>query len=243
MILSQITFLARWRGDFASAFRAGYDDAFDMSGLGSSEYGAPWEEPMSSIHTIMAKLFGQDPKPGSTVICVLGMHRSGTSCLAGCLQEAGLELGDVVERAPHNPKGNRENLAIRSLNDDVLAYSNGAWDQPPENLRWTRGHRRRRDEIISGYAEFSPWGFKDPRTVLTLPFCGEVLPHLLFAGTFRHPMAVAGSLAWRDGLGAIRRWRCGSPIIRPFSPFTAKDRFQSYPLISDLINIGRPSSA
>ncbi|HBM84618.1 MAG TPA: sulfotransferase family protein, partial [Halieaceae bacterium] len=28
------------------------------------------------------------------VIAILGMHRSGTSCLTGSLQEAGLELGE-----------------------------------------------------------------------------------------------------------------------------------------------------
>ena len=28
-------------------------------------------------------------------VFVLGMHRSGTSCLAGCLEHCGLHLGDV----------------------------------------------------------------------------------------------------------------------------------------------------
>ena len=28
------------------------------------------------------------------VVCILGMHRSGTSCLTGSLQQAGLFLGD-----------------------------------------------------------------------------------------------------------------------------------------------------
>ena len=42
-------------------------------------------------------------------IVILGMHRSGTSCLAGCLEELGLHLGTVITSAPHNKKGNREN--------------------------------------------------------------------------------------------------------------------------------------
>jgi len=33
----------------------------------------------------------------SPPILILGMHRSGTSCLAGCLEEAGLYLGDVTK--------------------------------------------------------------------------------------------------------------------------------------------------
>ena len=46
----------------------------------------------------------------SSPIAILGMHRSGTSCLAGSLQEAGIYLGDVVTSAAHNQKGNRENV-------------------------------------------------------------------------------------------------------------------------------------
>ena len=89
---------------------------------------------MSSIAESTRALLKRERVPSITVICILGMHRSGTSSLAGCLQEAMLGLGDVVESAPHNLKGNRENLAIRGLNDDFLAYSNGAWDRPPERL-------------------------------------------------------------------------------------------------------------
>lgn len=147
---------------------------------------------------------------GRAVICILGMHRSGTSSLAGCLQESGLELGEVVEWAPHNLKGNRENLAIRGLNDDVLTYSKGAWDRPPQDLRWTREHRRRRHEIIESYASVPMWGFKDPRTVLTLDFWREAIPDMRFVATYRHPADVASSLASREGLQpkrALHLWR------------------------------------
>ena len=148
--------------------------------------------------------------PTGTVVCILGMHRSGTSSLAGCLQEAGLELGEVVESAPFNLKGNRENLEVRALNDDVLAYSNGAWDVPPDNLRWTRIHRDRRRKIIAGYDGIPMWGFKDPRTVLTLPFWRRVISTIQFVGTYRHPMTVARSLASRNHMSiekSLSLWR------------------------------------
>ena len=54
---------------------------------------------MTSIVESMRALLARDRVPNTAVICILGMHRSGTSSLAGCLQEAGLELGDVVEWA------------------------------------------------------------------------------------------------------------------------------------------------
>ena len=54
-------------------------------------------------------------------IFVLGMLRSGTSCLTGILEEAGLFLGDVKRKSRFNAKGNRphpafhqEHLGIKS---------------------------------------------------------------------------------------------------------------------------------
>jgi len=41
------------------------------------------------------------------------------------------------------------------------------------------------------------WGFKDPRTLLTLDGWLEALPEVSLAATFRHPLSVAGSLQER----------------------------------------------
>ena len=136
----------------------------------------------------------------SRVVIILGMHRSGTSCLTGSLQEGGLYLGEVNTAAPHNAKGNRENRAIMDLQDDILRANGGDWDRPPETVTWQSGHRKRRDEIIATYPTDRVWGFKDPRTLLTLSGWLEVLPQACFVGTFRHPVAVAASLHARNGV-------------------------------------------
>lgn len=141
----------------------------------------------------------------SQVLLVLGMHRSGTSCLAGSLQEAGLFLGDVLTTAPHNVKGNRENRAIMKFQEDLLRDNGGSWDAPPARLSWSAEHRARRDAIIKSYGEAPLWGFKDPRTLLTIDLWREALPHLRAVGTFRHPMSVARSLMKRDG-GELQKW-------------------------------------
>jgi hypothetical protein len=101
-------------------------------------------------------------------VLILGMHRSGTSCLTGSLQEAGLYLGAINESAPNNAKGNRENLAIMDLQNEVLAASGGAWDRPPDAVVWSAEHKARRDALIATYPADRIWGFKDPRTLLTL---------------------------------------------------------------------------
>lgn len=134
-------------------------------------------------------------------VLVLGMHRSGTSSLAGSLQQRGLYLGDVYESRPHNRKGNRENQRIMDLNDTVLRCSGGAWDAPPDALRWDLDCEAARDAIVADLergAGDRPWGFKDPRTLLTLPFWREPLPGARLLGTFRHPAQVVRSLRARD---------------------------------------------
>lgn len=133
-------------------------------------------------------------------IFVLGMHRSGTSCLAGSLQQRGLHLGEVYESRPHNLKGNRENQEVMDLNNEVLAYSDGSWDCPPSHLRWNRTSADKRDAILHelGGQSTGSWGFKDPRTLLTLPFWREYLIEPRLVGTFRNPAQVTRSLRARN---------------------------------------------
>lgn len=116
----------------------------------------------------------------------------------GSLENAGVFLGEVSRKNPHNTKGNQENLDIVALNDDVLHANGGAWDRPPASLHWGSPLRARRDRLIEHYSQHEIWGFKDPRTVLTLPFWLEALPQMTMVGTFRSPTAVAGSLAKRS---------------------------------------------
>ncbi len=137
--------------------------------------------------------------PLSSII-VLGMHRSGTSCLAGSLEQAGLCLGNVNRKAPHNPKGNQENRDIMDLNDAVLSASGAAWDSPPDTSPiWSKSHRDQRDQILASYPQDQIIGFKDPRTIFTLEGWLEALPQTRLVATFRHPFAVAQSLSTRNG--------------------------------------------
>jgi hypothetical protein len=133
------------------------------------------------------------------VLCILGMHRSGTSCLAGSLEEAGLHFGEVNTSATYNKKGNRENQRIMDLHDVVLCHNGGSWFSPPATVSWSDAHRAERDAIIRSYRNTPAWGFKDPRTFLLLDFWGEAISDLKFVGTFRHPCLVAESLCRRNG--------------------------------------------
>ena len=137
----------------------------------------------------------------SAPVAVIGMHRSGTSCLAGCLEDLGLTLGPVNTRAPHNLKGNRENPRFWPVHDAVLARVGAAWDRPPtEPVAWTAGEiAALRAVVDEDYADLPrPWGFKDPRATLLLDGWFEVFPDLRLVASIRHPAAVAGSLKARN---------------------------------------------
>lgn len=144
-------------------------------------------------------------------IAVIGMHRSGTSCLTGLLEDAGVVLGDVQLHNPFNQKGNRESLAVMRLHERVLSDNGCTWDDPPPgDCTWSKARRVELDSILSGYPEERVWAMKDPRSCFTLSAWQEARPGLRLVGTFRHPAAVAASLRHRDpGMEperAVRLW-------------------------------------
>jgi len=126
------------------------------------------------------------------------MHRSGTSCLMGSLQEAGVGLGDCHTWNPHNLKGNRENQSIVDLNDAVLADNDAAWDSPPKKVKWVDQRLRQGQQLLQANASEAVFGFKDPRTLLVLEGWKQIVPAVEFVGIFRHPEAVATSLYTRS---------------------------------------------
>ena len=128
-------------------------------------------------------------------ICVLGMHRSGTSCLTGLLEDAGVYLGGVSKKNPHNLKGNQENLRIVHLHNAVLESIGGSWDRPPITpATWSQEQKTELRSILQEYGGHVRWAFKDPRSLFTLTGWKELVPDLSYIGTFRHPSAVVQSL-------------------------------------------------
>jgi hypothetical protein len=128
------------------------------------------------------------------------MHRSGTSWLAGSLQELGLEMGEVSTRDPHNAKGNRESPVLMEIHEGVLKDNEGSWKRPPKKSRWSEPRRAALAAHIADMDRRFPggWGFKDPRALLVLDEWLRQTPQLARVGIFRHPLAVHRSLAARS---------------------------------------------
>jgi tetratricopeptide (TPR) repeat protein len=128
-------------------------------------------------------------------IVVLGMHRSGTSCIAGMIEAAGIaSAGDAI-RNWDNARGHFEMKRAVRLDDRVLAHSGGHWLAPPRELGWTAEHEIERDALLGDPRAL----IKDPRALLVLPFWrASTIPFHAIA-VVRHPLAVARSLeAWRE---------------------------------------------
>ncbi|MCY4342332.1 MAG: sulfotransferase family protein [Gammaproteobacteria bacterium] len=147
-----------------------------------------------------------------TVVAILGMHRSGTSCLAGSLEAWGLPLGEVKTSSKYNKLGNRENPDIFRLHEAVLADNGGSWQNPLPVTEWRTERLDALEAIIKNYPA-GYWGFKDPRTLFLLDGWYSIIPRSRFqyVATFRHPMAVARSLNFRNGISidqGLVLWRC-----------------------------------
>ena len=142
------------------------------------------------------------------IVCVIGMHRSGTSAVMRLLNLAGLDLGDdgsLELKGPDNPTGYWELRALREINDELLARWNATWSDPP-NPDWIHASEiadlraRARETLSNLQSGTGPWGWKDPRTSVTLPFWKELLPRQEYVLCVRNPLSVAASLKARDGM-------------------------------------------
>jgi len=145
------------------------------------------------------------------VLAILGMHRSGTSCLTGSLQAGGLFLGKHHTWNEYNRKGNRENQDVVNLHESIFKANHATWTNPKRQssfidryiqrpMRWEKRHYHRAREILDEHAHESLWGFKDPRALFLLHGWEKLIPDIAYVGIFRHPMAVAQSLNSRPAL-------------------------------------------
>jgi hypothetical protein len=143
-------------------------------------------------------------------ILVVGMHRSGTSALAGALSLLGVPLGDrLLKPGPDNPKGYWEHGDIVAVHEQLLAELGSRWDDVralPEG--WLSGEPALRAAAAIGailerdFGGESLWAVKDPRLCRFLPLWLEVLgrmhirPCILLIA--RNPSEVSASLQARN---------------------------------------------
>ena len=144
-------------------------------------------------------------------VVVLGMHRSGTSALAGVLARLGCDLPEQVMPANEfNPRGYYESLGVYTHNDALLRTVGSSWADwrslEPDWLDTTMG----RAELVRGcemlqeaFAASALFVLKDPRICRLMPYwralfaSADITPIYLHA--HRSPVEVARSLETREG--------------------------------------------
>ncbi len=153
------------------------------------------------------------------IVCVLGMHRSGTSVVTRLINLLGFDLGaeeNLLGPRPDNPKGFWEYEPIVNLNEEILGRLGGNWHEPPpsapgwETAVGLADLRQKARDLVAQAFDPAGWGWKDPRTCLTLPFWKQLLPPVDYVICMRSPAEVAASLEKREGFPAeksIRLWQ------------------------------------
>lgn len=140
-------------------------------------------------------------------VLVLGMHRSGTSALAGLLHSLGVSMGkSLLEAEEINPKGFFENRNVYYFNELSLLPNlrTSAFDlKLPkaefEAKKWDeRLFLEAKNIIENDYMDLQLFGLKDPRISILLPFWSDVLDSLDIKSYYiiivRSPFEVVASL-------------------------------------------------
>ena len=109
-------------------------------------------------------------------ILIYGMHRSGTSTLAGLLKILGIDLGkELLDAKKENPKGFFENKKIYQLNEEILNTIELSWHQL---------------NLYQSECSYIPVKFKPKfKSIIRQEFCsGEIFaikdPRLALLGSF-----------------------------------------------------------
>ncbi|WP_162180870.1 glycosyltransferase [Francisella philomiragia] len=140
---------------------------------------------------------------------VLGMHRSGTSALAGTLHYFGFDYGsDLMPLSDGNPKGYFENNLVYQHNRYMMSQAKANWDTytmtvddiPKEKQQ---EYIKKAEEILkSEFANADKIAIKDPRICILFPIweqaCKNLGIDIKIIIPYRNPTEVAMSLETRN---------------------------------------------
>lgn len=141
-----------------------------------------------------------------TCILVLGMHRSGTSALAGLFSKLGCDVpANQMAPSRSNERGFFESAVVRDFNEELLASTGSAWDDiTPFHEDWLQSPAAPEflDRAVSVLeAEMGAsqlFVLKDPRICRLVPFWTEALDRFGCSVrpvlTIRNPLEVGRSL-------------------------------------------------
>lgn len=154
------------------------------------------------------------------VIFILGMHRSGTSMMAGILEKVSVFLGerdelcnDYNNSTDDNIFGYKENVQFQEINNQILSIFGSSWDKPKELEKdWLEQlpvilkiptAMSFLNKLIKQASKknYHTVALKDPRASLIFPFWEKVIQNLALPFSViwcvRNPIDVAKSVSLR----------------------------------------------
>jgi len=151
----------------------------------------------------------------SRALFILGMHRSGTSAVAGVCRTLGVELGSRLRPAqPDNPTGFFEHREVSELHDELLDELGRTWHDlrpfalDPDAPEVERVSHAIGDVLLKEFEQAPIFAIKDPRLCRLLPLWRRLLARLSVEPAallvVRNPAEVAASLARRDGFSTAK---------------------------------------
>ena len=146
-------------------------------------------------------------------VVIVGMHRSGTTILSKYLDEVGIFMGRFKDRDENN-----ESRFFIKINNWILRQFHSEWDNVDryieKNENWMINTQIEEDmkHYLNSWqllkftgkhrVDFNNpkvfWGWKDPRTSVTLDIWLKIFPNMKIIFTLRNPIDIAASLKKRE---------------------------------------------
>lgn len=141
----------------------------------------------------------------ASVLCITGMHRSGTSLAASWLESCGLAIhnGYLIKPSTGNIRGHFEDKDFVNLQSKaILSYypiSRGWKVFGGRSLKFSNDSLTRANKLVENRNSMVEiWGWKDPRSVLFLEQWKEIIPQLKVILIWRSCSDVVYSLVKRS---------------------------------------------
>lgn len=144
----------------------------------------------------------------SKAFIVLGNARSGTTLVTGILQALGVNMDADFGKAGKNaPKGFRESLAAHTINTEIFELAAKEPIPKQQGNHWIDVHwwppeledilaqkdkmAPKIEEFVNTYSVHELWGFKNPKTTITVDLFLPYLENPHFVVTLRNPLTNA----------------------------------------------------
>jgi hypothetical protein len=150
----------------------------------------------------------------SQVMCITGMHRSGTSLTTSWLERCGLTIqdGEVHGPAVGNPRGHFEDKAFVDIHMAAIKShfpESRGWKLFAEHELTMSGPLREQAQELANRRSlaFDLWGWKDPRTVFFFEQWKALIPNMKAVLIWRSCEQVVRSLIRRSDKATLEVFR------------------------------------